>query len=88
MAEDPIPASQAKTMLEIVSGPVEVGVPPEPDSAASAAAAAERLPFICSMAAVASARSPASAARSVRSSRAATRKATVAAPKTDSVTPR
>ena len=80
IADEPIPASQAKTMLLI--GPV--AAPP-----ARAAATLDFLPFIASISAVAAARSAStSSERSVLSSNDATRNDTVAAPITDRITPR
>ena len=77
MAEDPMPASQAKTILWIA--------PVLP--AARVELAIDCLPFIDSICDVAAARSP-SSLRSVLRSRAATTKETAAAPKTPIVTPR
>ena len=77
IAEDPMPASQANTMLWI--GPALV--PTRAD------ATLDFLPFIDSIDAVAAARSSSSPPLSVLSSSPATAKDTAAAPNTDSVTP-
>ena len=85
MAEDPIPASQAKTMLRISRVAVAVAVATPP---VRAPATDDFLPLMASICAVAAVRSPSSSDLSIFSSSDATTSVTAAAPKTPRVTPR
>ena len=84
MAEDPMPASQANTMLRISRVAVAVAVA----TPLSSAGDRRLLALVASIWAVAALRSPSSSDLSIFSSTDATTNVTAAAPKTPRVTPR